>query len=473
MTPASASPFEPGKPYKMIVLGATQDKGGSSIFVEDDKTGLKYIVEVSGNLKGKIFSMQGQHATLICTAVTEKGPEFVLDAEYFVQPKAAKPRRGGNIDVNRGEKVEFKNSLIYNDVTNQPDPDQPFEIAKQIAAFMNAEGGDLYIGVDAEGYVTGIDKDFQVLDKAALMMNANTDKAISYSKDIDGFRNKLKNTAITYLGQLAASLLPPAREKLDAESGLTYLHLHIEPCKGIVYLGRDALLVCRSQSAAKDLIGMERDKFVATKAFWSGYEKGRNSTSKDIDQFKKEQDKFIKELEAKQQAAKDEIARLQEALAKKDAESVEDRQQPPVIVGTPLMVASNASVPFDSQRIDALKGHFEGLVRDDRLIGKATSWADLWVELVRELETVDPAKFNALPDEPSLRGRGGRPIFARKGQKTHLRSDAGYLGKNGDIRVDRRDGSKAAFCSENGIAVRLIRHFGLKPEQFRIWTGKR
>ena len=473
MTPSVELPFEPNRRYKMLAISADHSDGRSLITVEHS-SGKHYDVEVTGNLKTNLYSLKGKYVTVVCTAVTEKGPEFVPDAEYFVQPKAAKPRRGGNIGVSRGEYIEFKRSLLYNDITNQLDPDQPFEIAKQIAAFMNAEGGDLYIGVDAEGYVTGIDKDFQVLDKANLMMNEKTDKGFAYSNDIEGFYRKLSNAAILYLGQEAASLLPPAQILKDAESGQSCIKLHIPSSCEIVYLSRDAHLVCRSQATAKYLIGRDRDNFVASKAFMRGYSIGKKSTTdKAIDQFKKEQNKFIKELEAKQQAAKDEIARLQEALAKKGAESVEDRQQPPVIVGTPLMVASNASVPFDSQRIDALKGHFEGLVRDDRLIGKATSWADLWVELVRELETVDPAKFNALPDEPSLRGRGGRPIFARKGQKTHLRSDAGYLGKNGDIRVDRRDGSKAAFCSENGIAVRLIRHFGLKPEQFRIWTGKR
>ncbi len=471
MTPSVESPIVPNQRYRMLVISADQSNGRSLITVEHS-SGKHYDVEVTGHLKNNLYSLKGGYATVVCTAVTEKCPEFVLDAEYFVQPKAAKPRRGGNIGVGRGEYVEFKNSLIYNDVTNQPDPDQPFEIAKQVAAFMNADGGDLYIGVDDDGFVTGIDKDFQVLDKAALMMNENTDKAISYSKDIDGFRNKLKNTAITYLGQLAASLLPPAREKLDAESGLTYLHLHIEPCKGIVYLGRDALLVRRSQSSAKDLIGMERDKFVATKAFLSGYQKGRNSASRDIDQFKKEQDKFIKELEVKQQAAKDEIARLQEALAKKDAESVEDRQQPPVVVGTAMSVTKNSSVPFENAKLDAINGNFKGLIRDGEPVGMATTWPDLWVELVRELATVDPAKFNALPDEPSLRGKGGRAIFARKGSRMKLRSSSGYLGQNSDIRVDRKDGSQAAFCTENGIAVRLIRYFGLKPEQFSLWAEK-
>ena len=467
MTPSVAPVFELGKPYKMRVLGAFKDKEGSRIFVQDDKSGLSYQMEVRGNYKDKIFSMQGQHAAVVCTAVTEMGPEFVLEAEYFEQQEAiAKPRRGANIGVRRGESVEFKRSLVYRDVSNQPDSDQPFEVVKQIAAFMNADGGDLYIGVDDDGFVTGIDNDFPALGKAALMMNEKTDKNFLYPKNADGFLRKLANATIMYLGQEAASRLPPARILSDAESGLSYLHLHVAHSDEIVYLGRNAHLVCRVQSVAKDLIGRERDNFVASAAFLRGYNIGKGSASNGFE-------KFREELEGKQRAAEEEIARLQEALSRKGSESVEDVQKAPVLVGAPLEVAPNASVPFESQQVDALMGHFEGLVRDGRLIGRATSWADLLVELVRELATVDPAKFDALPDEPSIRGRGGRAIFMRKGTRTRLRSASEYLGRNNDIRVDRRDGSKAAFCSENGIAVRLIRYFGLKPEQFGLWTGKR
>ena len=47
-----------------------------------------------------------------------------------------------------------------------------------------------------------------------------------------------------------------------------------------------------------------------------------------------------------------------------------------------------------------------------------------------------------------------------------------YLGPNGDVRADLSLGTKAGFLQETGVPIRLIRHFGLKPEQFRIWTGK-
>lgn len=62
---------------------------------------------------------------------------------------------------------EFKTSLIYPAANNmQPDENKQGEVIVQgIAAFLNAEGGTLYLGVDDGGYTRGLNEDFRYLSR--------------------------------------------------------------------------------------------------------------------------------------------------------------------------------------------------------------------------------------------------------------------------------------------------------------------
>ena len=63
------------------------------------------------------------------------------------------------------ERVEFKSTMRYNLRAGRPDKEIEREIARTICAFMNTEGGTLIIGVDDDGTVLGLDKDFSTLGR--------------------------------------------------------------------------------------------------------------------------------------------------------------------------------------------------------------------------------------------------------------------------------------------------------------------
>ena len=170
----------------------------------------------------------------------------LTDAGKYFTP-VAKTKKGANIGLKEGLTVEFKKSLIYSAVTGQPDSDQPFEIAKQIAAFMNAGGGDLYMGVDDNGFVTGIENDLPVLSDAPILMNAKTDKSWSYSPNIDGYKRKLANAVIFYLGEAAPSLMDAMQDIVDETSGLTYIKAH---AFGMGEIGRPVKPMCDNEHSA-------------------------------------------------------------------------------------------------------------------------------------------------------------------------------------------------------------------------------
>jgi very-short-patch-repair endonuclease len=61
--------------------------------------------------------------------------------------------------------IELKSSFRYDIINRKPNPKMEKIIAKTISAFMNAEGGTLYIGVDDENNVIGLQEDYQTLKK--------------------------------------------------------------------------------------------------------------------------------------------------------------------------------------------------------------------------------------------------------------------------------------------------------------------
>ena len=73
------------------------------------------------------------------------------------------------IDRGEGTKVEFKSTLRVNLHTGQPDPKMEHAVLKTLAAFLNSEGGTLFIGVNDNSEVIGLDQDLFPNDDKVLL----------------------------------------------------------------------------------------------------------------------------------------------------------------------------------------------------------------------------------------------------------------------------------------------------------------
>jgi len=82
--------------------------------------------------------------------------------------------------ISKGEsqRIEFKSSLKYDYRTKKVNVNLQKEIIKTIAGFSNFEGGTLFIGVDDNGSILGLKKDYKLLGR---------------KKDFDGFLIQLNN----------------------------------------------------------------------------------------------------------------------------------------------------------------------------------------------------------------------------------------------------------------------------------------
>ena len=68
------------------------------------------------------------------------------------------------IQMGEGKYIEFKPTLLYNFKTGELGIGIKYKIAKAIAAFLNTNGGILYIGVKNERNVQGLEYDYSILD---------------------------------------------------------------------------------------------------------------------------------------------------------------------------------------------------------------------------------------------------------------------------------------------------------------------
>ena len=84
-----------------------------------------------------------------------------------------------------GQLVEFKSTLRYDMRTGEVNKKLEHVVAKTVAAFMNSDGGSLFIGVDDQGNAIGLEHDCGTLSK----------------KDRDGFQLHIANIFDKFLGK--------------------------------------------------------------------------------------------------------------------------------------------------------------------------------------------------------------------------------------------------------------------------------
>lgn len=84
------------------------------------------------------------------------------------KPPASRTTPDGCADViGKGEtsRVEFKSSMLYDYKSGVSSPALREALLKEVAAFMNASGGIIYVGVSDEGEILGLGPDFKMLGK--------------------------------------------------------------------------------------------------------------------------------------------------------------------------------------------------------------------------------------------------------------------------------------------------------------------
>lgn len=152
-----------------------------------------------------------------------------------------------------GQNVEYKTSIVYTPKHEANIDVQMFNIVRELAAFMNADGGILYIGIhDRTKKIIGIDQDLPHL------CEGESPFADSYTADYDHYQLKIRDTVVSLCSAMAGSLLAISFPQQD---GVTYCKIEVTPATHPVWT-KGNMLFQRQGNQAQMLRGEAITQFV-------------------------------------------------------------------------------------------------------------------------------------------------------------------------------------------------------------------
>jgi len=260
--------YHEGKLYAFDVKDVKEDHNTNATFyeLEDDFTshrlyfegeqkfqiGDSCILEVTGfNDKGNLKLKEVSHSK------DEHVEKPVEEAKDNTQDKLAKLWASLPIlDIaDEGQTLELKTSIAFPPGDSKANiGKQLFTILKELTAFMNTDGGILYIGIhDKTKKVIGIEADYQFLND-----DEEDEYNGSYKQDKDGYELKIRNTMDRLCPSLANSLTTISFESLN---DVIYCKIDVKSARRPIFLSGTQLFV-RQGNRIKLLKGDEITFFI-------------------------------------------------------------------------------------------------------------------------------------------------------------------------------------------------------------------
>ena len=149
--------------------------------------------------------------------------------------------------------VEYKTSIVFTPKNEANIDMQMFNIVRELAAFMNADGGTLYIGIhDRTKKIVGIEQDLPHL------CEGESPFADSYTADYDHYQLKIRDTVVSLCSAMAGSLIDISFPQQD---GVTYCKIDVTPATHPVWT-KGNMLFQRQGNQAQMLRGEAITQFV-------------------------------------------------------------------------------------------------------------------------------------------------------------------------------------------------------------------
>ena len=357
------------------------------------------------------------------------------------------------INAVEGQKVEFKTSAFFAPTECNPGFKQMRTIAETVAAFMNAEGGMLIIGVKDDGTVVGIDKDLDVLglqpSSVVLHLPQMDDSTFTYGASHDKYQLKLRNILkaflgpnhMKYLGEIKFAKVPIRPSK--APSSTPCCIVEVKKCEESEFVycsekynaGSPAIeeIFVRSGNQKRRLQGAERDVFVKDRVM-AGFNAQKEAVRAAM---------AAVGTGTGYAAVMDSVRELLERL---------DRRR---LVGADVVVTG--AQPIDEEHLKPM-GKPKGVVFDGAHLCDVKSWKEVFQAVYAKLNELSPAPFDALPEnEPKWFKRGKRCTGCY----------AGKFGTAKDVRAVELS-SKAYLWNEGYFLRRLMSACGIDSSRFMI-----
>ncbi len=152
------------------------------------------------------------------------------------------------IQGGENESVEFKSSLRYDYLKSVVNKELEKVFLKTVAGFLNAKGGTLLIGVDDNGTVLGLQKDYATLKK----------------QNRDGFELKLMQLVSSLIGTEFCSLIHVSFYRLD-EKDICSVEVRPSSMPAYVNLNGRTVFYLRTGNSTKQLTVQEAVNYISIK----------------------------------------------------------------------------------------------------------------------------------------------------------------------------------------------------------------
>lgn len=260
--------YKQGKLYAFEVTDVKEDyKTKASFYViEDDFTSHRYY------FKGEQKFQIGDSCILEVECLTERGDLRFKEVEQPDSCQVEKVEQTKNDNTaerlaslwdslpvlevgDENQRLELKTSIVFTPGDGKPNIDkQLYNILKELAAFLNTDGGALYIGIhDSTKKVIGIAADYDYLNDGKY-----DEYNGQYKKDNDGYELKIRNTMDRLFPSLANSLTKITFESME---GNVYCKIEVKPARRPIFLDGTKLFV-RQGNRIKQLKGEEITMFI-------------------------------------------------------------------------------------------------------------------------------------------------------------------------------------------------------------------
>lgn len=253
--------FTQGQEYDFKILNVVSSKDGKdSYFTLRETTGRPGVHRL--HLVSEREESSGDVLTLKVKSFSSKG--WLLLEDPNVTLSEAEWKRVDELedeDTPRPEShfLEYKSSFVFvpgkdgSKGTANIDVQLGKEMMRQIAAFMNADGGELRIGYTDSGTICGINNDLEYLN------SSKTDRyAEQYDKSIDQIILLFTNTIRRTFGEFLASL---TRVELKQRNKNLVCHIKVAPAEKPVWLN-GSLLYVRHQNSVSKYEGNDITEFI-------------------------------------------------------------------------------------------------------------------------------------------------------------------------------------------------------------------
>lgn len=240
--------FTEGKVYDFkLASGQKEDynTGDKYYYVEDDRLGIKQRYYSSKEYPGdsvirmKVKKIREDKGLLqlkeVSNAMAATPHQSEIDSTAIDTSSSVVQYTPGEFG-RESHRKEFKTSIVFVPGKSEPSINEqlPNNIVREIAGFLNADGGTLYIGVNDNGVPVGMAADYAYLNEGDDEFNG------SYKTTTDSYELKIRNAVEKHLSQRALGNLQfEFPEKYAGNVCIIYIH----PLKRPVFFNGNRLYV--------------------------------------------------------------------------------------------------------------------------------------------------------------------------------------------------------------------------------------